>query len=271
MSATTVIRNFSLISLLLTTLLGSAWAEEPAKEADSAAKEEAARPAESKGPWYFFLGNVNNHPRLANAQEQIHQQIDVPFRLIAPDFKDVRTFADQRDELMIWTPFVGVGRKLSTHWDAFFQVGYSKGKVRTRETDLSLLLLPFHMDMTEYRSSFFAGLGLGYFPLGLPELRKYDGFVDRLKSAKPFLVGTASWNYLTFEAKVKAGLVPIGNFIRIDQKDNWSPFSTGIGAGVDIPLTKSLVTSMNVQYTFFLDQGDDFSGPGISMYWKKFF
>ena len=242
-----------------------------AKPAAPAAKDGAANAEAGERLWYFFTGNSNNHPRLHKAQQQIDEQINQPFRLIAPCFDDVKTFADQAQDFMIWTPYIGVGRKLSTHFDLFAQAGYSAGSVRTKANDTSLLLLPFHTDVQEKRSSFFAGLGLAWFPWGFVELQKYDSIGSRLANTRPYLVNTYSWNRLTFEGNVKSGLWPLPSLIHVNQKEHWSLFSTGIGAGADIPLSASSALSMNLQYTFFLSEGEDFSGPGFNMHWKKFF
>lgn len=249
-------------------------ADEPAGQeaiAQPAASDSGAEPEAKASPWYFFTGNINNQPRLHRAKKLIDQQINQPFRLIAPTFDDVKTFADQRDEFMIWTPYVGVGRKLSLRWDAFFQIGYSAGDVQTDANNTSLFLLPLHTDVTEKRSSFFTGLGLAFYPVGMPEMRKYNSVAERLKNARPFLVSTISWNYLTFEARIRAGIKPFGDFIKIDEKDHWSPFSSGLALGLDIPLSDTSAFSMNVQYNQFFEESDDFSGLGFNFYWKKSF
>jgi hypothetical protein len=245
--------------------------------ADSAAKAEPAKAESAKedcgaGPWYFFSGSVNNHPRLREAQKQMRRQIDGPFGVIAPGFRPVRTFADQRDEMMISTPYVGVGRKLSKCFDLFYQIGFSAGQINTRETRTSILLLPFHADVNEKRSSFFTGPGVTYFPLGMAELRKYHSFCERLRGARPFVVGTLNYNYLTFKADIKAGFQPFGNFL-VQRKDYryWNIMSSGIGFGVDIPFSARTVISMNAQYTFFWSESNDFSGPGFSFMTKYFF
>jgi hypothetical protein len=226
---------------------------------------------ESCSPWYFFSGNTNNHPRLKTADALVRHQIDAPFSLISPDFNSVRTFSDQANEFMIWSPLIGIGRLLNNHFDLFLQTGYAAGVVRTRQTHPSMLLLPFHSDIRIYRSSFFIGPGLAYFPFGVAELRKYHGIKERLCAARPYVVQTMHWNNMTYKAKVKAGFRPFNDFIKQEQQDAWSPFSTGTGLGVDIPVTRRSVFSANIQYNFFFHQADDFSGPGISFLYKTHF
>lgn len=243
----------------------------PAFAEEAKAKPETTEKATPPSPWYFFLGNINNQPRMKAADRMTDNMLNKPFQAVAPGLEDVRTFSDQRDEFMIWTPYVGVGRKLSPHWDLFYQMGFSKGHVRSNQTEPSLLLLPVHLDVTIYRSSFFTGFGLAYYPWRLPELRAYASWAQRFKHAKPFIVTTLNYNYLTYEAKVKAGLRPLDNLIHTTQKDEWSPFSSGVAIGLDIPLTEDSALCLNTQYNMFWDQGSDFSGLGFNIYWKKSF
>lgn len=228
-------------------------------------------PAEEDSGWYFFNGNSNNHPRLNTASSEIDANINQTLRLILPAFDDVTTFSDQRDDFMIMTPFIGVGKVLSPKWDAFFQTGYSAGKVRTEATDFSILLIPFHTDVELERSTFFASLGLIHFPCGMAERAKGRTIGKRFRQAKPYVGGTLNWNYLTFDARIKAGPVPLTNIIRFNQTRHWRPWSVGFLAGLDIPMTRRGVLSINAQYTAFIDYGDDFSGPTFNVFWKRFF
>ncbi len=245
------------------------------------AQEKGAKSQQEKGKvsdqsddakrWYLIIGSGNNHPRLKSASKQIDTQVNQTLRLAAPGFDDVRTLADQRDEFGIWTPYLGIGRTLSSHWDLFFQSGYSAGGVRTDTSDTSIILLPLHTDVRFDRSSFFAGLGLGYYPFGMTERRKYESIGDRLKSAKPFVVSTLNWNYLTFDADVRVGLGPFQELFRIKLDEKWSSWSTGLSLGVDVPVTKNTVFAMNAQYNHFFTNSDDFSGPSANFYWKYYF
>ena len=106
---------------------------------------------------------------------------------------------------------------------------------------------------------------------GMAELGEYKSIKERLKHAKPFLASTWNWNYLTFDADVKAGLGPFRRLVRIKDGDVWNPWSFGLTTGVDIPVTKRSMLCLNAQYSWFVDQGDDFSGPAIITYWKRFF
>ena len=263
-------RTLSLIltaacALLLLALPTSAWA---ANADASAPAEEAA--AESS-PWYFFHGSTNSHPRLHKADREIDRELNSMFRLIAPGFDDVKTFSDQADEFMIWAPFVGVGRKIGTHWDVFFQVGGSAGSVHTESDDISLLLLPWHADVVIKRSNIFVGPGVAWFPFGFPQNKPKMTWGERFNRTRPYLMATLSWNRMTYKADVKAGLKPFGNFIQNKRQDSWHPFSSNLGAGVDVPLTKNTTLSLNGQYGFMFDYGEDFNGANFAIFFKHAF
>ncbi|MCX5772703.1 MAG: hypothetical protein NTZ09_20865 [Candidatus Hydrogenedentes bacterium] len=249
----------------------SAWAA-PADDAaptDQTGSDSAA--ADEMGPWYFFNGSTNSHPRLHKADKLIDRQLNTPFRLIAPGFDDVKTFTDQANDFMIWSPFIGVGRKIGDHWDVFFQVGGSAGVVRTKSDDTSVLLLPFHADVTIKRSNLFIGPGVAWFPFGFPKNAPKMTWGERFHGTRPYLTATFSWNRMTYEGDVKAGLRPFGNFIQNKQEDTWHPFSSNLGAGVDVPLTKRTTLSLNGQWSFMYDYGEDFAGPNIGIFVKRAF
>ncbi len=237
-------------------------AEQPLDEDTPAAA------AEKQRNWYLSLGSSNSYPRMKDAEARIDNEVNGVFRLVAPGFKDVKTFSDQRDDMMIWTPFLSVGRKLSEYWAAFAQVGYTAGSVHSKGTDFSWLLLPLHTDITFKRSSFFAGLGIEWYPWGMAELRKYESLAERFKNAKPFLGTSLNWNYQTADAKVKAGLWPLGNFVRIKQHEVWTPWSSGFSAGLTTPLGPRSRYTVNITYNLYHENGDDFSGPSCSFYWQ---
>jgi hypothetical protein len=220
---------------------------------------------------HIFTGNVNNHPQLKTAEKQLDGRVNRSLRAIAPGFDDVRTFSDQRDDFGLWTPFIGVGRNLDDHWDVFVQTGYTRGTIRTKATNMSLLLLPLRTDVQFERSSFYAGVGLAYYPWGMGRPGVYHGIKDRLAHARPFVVSTMNWNYLTFEGNVKARFLPFRDGIGVRQRLEWKDLGAGISLGLDIPMTERGVLSTNIQYNEFLNYGEDFSGPAFNVYWKHYF
>ena len=257
--------SFLLTASFLFVVAVSAWAA----DTDTAAPTDEAAPEMS--PWYFFNGSTNSHPRLHKADKLIDQQLNTPFRLIAPGFDDVKTFTDQADDFMIWSPFVGIGRKFGNHWDVFFQIGGSAGTVRTKSDDTSIVLLPFHADVTIKRSNLFIGPGVAWFPFGFSRNKPKMTWGERFHGTRPYLTATFSWNRMTYEGDVKAGIRPFGNFIQNKQEDTWHPFSSNLGAGVDVPLTKRTTLSLNGQWSFMYDYGEDFSGPNIGIFVKHAF
>ncbi|HIJ66011.1 MAG TPA: hypothetical protein HPP77_08670 [Candidatus Hydrogenedentes bacterium] len=259
------------VSVLALVPTRTASAQEPASNDEQTISATNAKTHDAPAEWYFYTGNVNVHPRLDDAEKEIDRMINRRFRLFAPGFDDIRTFSDQRDDMMIWNGLIGVGRTLSRHWDFFFQAGYAAGKVRTEATDLSIFLIPLQTDITLERSSAFVGPGLAFYPRGMSRRAKYDSFAGRLKQAKPFVATTLAFNYLTFDADVKAGFVPLGGLIRQKESRRWRPWNAGLSLGADIPLTKKTVLSTNAQYSFFFDEGGDFSGPAFNFYCKRFF
>ncbi len=221
--------------------------------------------------WFLSLGMANNHPQLKAAEDQIDTEVNHTFQLIAPGFGNVKTFQDQASDFMVWTPFISIGRKLTTRWDVFAQVGYTTGKVHTKGTDASLLLLPLHTEVSFKRSAFFAGMGVEWFPWEMPEVRKYATLAERLKGARPFLGTTLNYNYLTADANVKAGFVPFVNLLHIEQREAWQVWNSSLVIGLDIPLGSRTTLCANVTYNTFFDHGYDFSGPSASLYWQWHF
>ena len=242
---------------------------DPVESPESQPKDRVIDPG--SGAWYLLHGSSNNHPRLHDADSRIDKELNQLLRSIAPKFDDVRTFSDQADDFMIWTPFVGVGKTCHERWDAFFQIGYSAGKVVTRADDPTLLFAPLHSDVEIHRSSLFAGLGLSYFPLGLPELRTYTGMKERLSSAKPFVATTLSWNHLTADSTVRVGPAGLGTFSVMEKSDDWNTWSGALLAGAEVPVGKRYSFNVNAGYNWFFDYGDDFSGPSFAIFWKRYF
>ena len=221
--------------------------------------------------WFWFVGMVNNHPRLGDAEKMIDKQINQTFRLVAPGYNDVMTFKDEADAMLVWTPFFGLGRKLSLRWDVFLQTGYTAGSVRTKTTDTSLLLVPLKTDVQFKRSSFYAGIGTDFFPWGRVESRSYYSLADRLQNIKPFFAAGLNWNYLTANTKVQAGLWPFENLMETQRNDRWNSFSVSVLLGIDIPLNPRNSLTLNGAYNHFFKYTKDFSGPSFSVYLKHSF
>jgi hypothetical protein len=231
--------------------------------------------------WYVNQGMMNVHPQLKIAEEMIDAEINQVLRSFASGFDDITTFSDQSDDFMIWSPFISVGRVLNKRWDVFLQVGYTKGEVQTTGHDpftLAPLLTPLltlHSDITLERSTFLMGLGVDFYPLGMPELRKFDSWGERFKGVKPYLSPTLNYSYLTYDADVRLTLGPAlgAPYVRtrIQRDDSWKLWNIGLTAGLDIPVSKRSTLSVNGTVNFFFDQGEDFDGYSFTFFWKRFF
>lgn len=246
-----------------TVLLGIAAAVAPV-EADDDATAEADR------RWFAFAAMVNSHPRL-ESEKLIQRYFNPTVRAIAPNFRDVRTVGDLRDEYLLWIPHVGVGRVLSDRWSVFVQGGYSAGTVRTKSRNVSLFLFPLHTDFEIQRGAFYMGAGLDYYPWGQVEQRDYRGLGDRLRHAKPSLGLRHTWTYADYKAKAKLRFAPFDNIVSYSERDAWLVPSYGVFAGLDVPVNKRNVLIVNGGYNLFSRRRADFEGAAATLGWKYLF
>lgn len=220
--------------------------------------------------WFFMLGGANAHPRL-DSERLIRDYFDPIMNNLAPGHGDARTVGDLRDRYLLWTPFLAVGRNLNDHWSIFVQAGYAAGKVRTKETTPSVLLLPLHTDFEIKRGAFYTGTGVDYFPWGMPQLAEYDSLAGHLRAARPYVGARATYTYATYEAKVRVGFKPFPNLVSLNLEDAWGIPSYSTVVGIDVPLTKKSALSANAAYNWFTDEEKDFNGPAFTIVWKRYF
>lgn len=230
----------------------------------------AARRAKGGHDWYYFIAAVNVYPEL-KSEELINKTLEPVLRTLSPGHDGVYTVSDLRDDHGLWPPHLGLGVNLNENWSLFFEGGYTAGKVRTKNDRPSILLLPLHTDFEIQRSALFGGVGLDYFPWGMPESRNYDGLADRLASMRPFLGTRLTWTYATFRAKVKLGLNPLPNVVNLELSDAWRLPSATVVCGVDVPLTESTTLTFNAGYNHFWDQAFDFEGYAFTVQWRSYF
>ncbi len=234
-----------------------------AEEVDEGPHDIAHGETRAEQSWFVMFGMTNSHPALRDASRTIDRELNLPFRLVAPGFEDIRTFKEQADDFGIWSPMIGIGRNLNEYWDVYLQGGYSRWTIPTRQTNISLLLLPLHTDIQLTRSNFFAGAGATYFPWRMPELQKYESISERLQNTRPYLGMYVQYNYLTFDGRIRARPLPLPRIINREESDAWHDVSIGGQIGLETPLTERTTISFNVQYNRFLDNHRDFSGPGL--------
>lgn len=251
----------------LTSASAAAGQNTPARDVSA---PDSSSTSEQMSPWFFLLGFSNAHPAI-QSEQLIDRYFDPIISSLAPTYDEVTTVGDLRDDFLLWVPYVGVGRILSEKWSAFAQVGYAGGKVRTEADDRSLLFLPMHTDFEIKRAALYGGVGLDYFPFGMPELREYHGVTERLRAAKPNIGTRLTWTNATYEAKVKVGFKPFDNFLNYKEDDEWLLPSVSANIGVDVPLNKRSQISLNASYNRFDDERDDFEGPSYTIIWKRYF
>jgi len=241
-------------------------AEAPAAVSAPAESDAHAAPLR----WHFLAAAVNTYPKL-ESEQLVDRFYNRPLRLLAPGFDDVRTFNDVSDDGLMWPPHIGVGRVLGDRWDVFFEAGYSAGKVRTKATDPSLLILPMHTDFEILRQAFYAGVGVDYYPWRTVALGEYHGFAERFRAARPFLGSRLTWTWASYDAKAKVGFEPFGTLVQVQLADEWLLPSLNLCVGADVPLTPRSLVTVNAGYNFFKDRAYDFEGPAFTIGWKYFF
>lgn len=236
---------------------------ETAIETGPASAEQAAR------RWFLILAWVNVHPRL-ESEKLLDRYFDPTMKFFAPGYDDVLKISDLRDKGLLWPPHFGIGYVLSPKWAAFFQFGYSVGKVRTEADDRSIFLVPLHTDLEIQRGAAYFGLGLDFYPFGQAEMKKRERWRDRFKAARPSLGARYTYTYATYDAKVKVGFKPLPN-IGIKLSDSWFIPSLNVNVGLDIPVDDKNQLFCNAGYAFFTEQQQDFNGAAITIGWKHFF
>ena len=220
--------------------------------------------------WYFFVAAVNVYPKL-ESEEIVGDLVEPLLDVLAPGHEGIDTISELRDNHLLWPPHMGLGYNLNDHWSVFFEAGYTEGKVRTRDDTPSLLLVPLHTDFEIFRSALFGGVGVDYFPWGMPEQREYEGIGDRLSSIRPFLGTRFTWTYATYRVKAKFGVHPLPNLVNIEMSDAWLLPSATLVGGFDLPLSKDTTLTVNAGYNHFWDQEFDFEGGLLTVQWRRYF
>lgn len=235
----------------------------------SDSSELVSEPA-AESPWFILPAMINVHPKL-ESEELIEELFNPAMRLLAPGFRDVRTIASLRDEYILWTPDLGIGRVMSRYWAAYIHFGYSAGKVRTKSQDTSMLFVPLHTDFEIYRSAAYIGLCADIFPWGMPERREYHGLWDRLRNTRPSVGLRVTETYASYRAKAKAGFTDFTRFLNLELSDRWWVTTFNANLGADIPLSRRDALALNAGYNVACTQGFDFDGAAFTVGWKHYF
>jgi hypothetical protein len=228
------------------------------------------QPEGTPGDWYVLFAWVNTYPEL-KSEKPIDQYFNPAMRLLAPGFDDVYTISDLRDDHLLWPPHIAIGRNFGKRWSASFEFGYATGKVRTKATDPTWLLLPLHTDFEIKRDALYWGPGLDYYPFGRVEMRARNGLGERLRGIRPSIGTRVTWTYASYDAKVKAELGRWGRFLNLNLHDSWSLTSVNFNIGADVPLTKNSLLHLNGGYNWFDHRQYDFEGTAYTVAYKWFF
>lgn len=220
--------------------------------------------------WFFLIAGVNVYPKL-QSEKLIRNLFDPAMKFLSPEYDRVTTVTDLRDKGLLWPPHFGFGYNINRYFSVSMQMGYTAGKVRTKQNDPSILLLPLHTDFEITRGAAFIGVGLDYFPFGMPRQKAYTSWRDRLLAARPSLGARVTWTHAFFESKVKIGLKPFIPLINVRLEDQWDLWSVNLNGGLDIPLTRRSALTMNAGYNFFEAETGDFNSSSYTLGWKYLF
>ena len=220
--------------------------------------------------WYVMLCMANAYPRL-RSEKLINNVFDPIMGAIAPGIAPINTFGDMRDNHLLWMPNIGGGYNVSRHLSLFLQLGYGTGPVRTKDSALSILLLPLHMYFEMNRSAFTITPGLDYFPFGMTEQRDYHGLKDRLCAIRPMFGVRVPWTHAGYKARANLGLGPFDTVASMKLGDAWSVWSTNLNVGFDLPVSRNDQVNVNFGRSYFFGHDSDFGGPVFSVTWKHLF
>ncbi len=220
--------------------------------------------------WFWFISVVNPYPKM-ESERPIKEYFDPIMSFLSPDHEPVRTVSDYRDKHLIWAPHFGVGYKINDKFTVTAQGGGEGGKIRTKQTHPSILLLPLHTDFEIKRMAFYLGAGVHYSPFGSPIHKEFDGFWDRLKCSRPYLSLSLTHTYATYDAKVKVKFEPIFPVVSLDLSDSWPIYSVDMNLGLEIPLRKKDEFVVSIGYSKFLRLEEDFDSFTITLEYKRFF
>jgi hypothetical protein len=254
------------------------WTEEPALEdaAESVLDLETGqkivvgderKPVYSK--WFMHYGMANAYPKI-ESEQLVRDFFDPLMEFLSPAHDEVLLISELRDMGLVWAPQLGVGRMLGEYF-AFTALGsYAGGKVRTEQTNRSILLLPLHSDFSITRSAAVIDLALDWYPLKAPVRRDFDSWKERFRASKPRVGVNSTFVWATYDAKVQIQFVPLPNLtIKLD--DKWFIPSFQFRLGYDIPIDRRNLLQFNLGYQWFTAEQHDFNGPVFSISWKSFF
>ncbi|HOC67366.1 MAG TPA: hypothetical protein PKO23_01035 [Candidatus Hydrogenedentes bacterium] len=241
--------------------LACAWASDEEKSTVSdqltlSLEDPAQEQAAYDKHWYFGVGGTNYHPRLRESEGQIQRELNGLFDWM-PRWKKPTTFADWRDDFMLWDFVAGFGRDLTpkTNWMLWF--GGAAGSMTSRER-YGLISTKINFK----RSSLFLAPELFYYPLGKVDYGSIDGThgLQRVRAAlanaKPYLSLVTGFTFVKAEADVKFKAPALGTLFRQEQSENHYMYTVSPRVGLTMPIGKN--TSLNPVFIYL------FNGPNHS-------
>ncbi len=224
---------------------------------------------EENSPWFWFVSLVNPYPKM-ESEKPIKEYFDPIMRSLAPEQKPVKTVSDFRDKHLIWAPHIGIGYKINSKWTVTAQGGGEGGKIRTKQTHPSILLMPLHTDFEIKRTAFYAGCGVHFSPWGSPPHKDFENWKERLKSTRPYLSTSITYTYATYDAKVKAKFLPVLSLVDLNLSDEWHTVSLDTNIGFEIPLNRRDELVFSFGYSKFARLQEDFDSFTFTVEFKRF-
>ncbi|HOV34032.1 MAG TPA: hypothetical protein PLX23_11800 [Candidatus Hydrogenedens sp.] len=188
--------------------------------------------------WFWFVSLMNPYLNLEEKERPVKELFDPIMSFIAPEQKPVKTVNDYQDDFLIWAPYVGLGYQINRKWAVTVQGGGEGGILRTKQTHLSILLVPLHTDFEIQCGDLYCGTSAYYSPWGSPEHRKFNNWKERLKSARPYISMSLVFTHLTYDAKVKAKLLPLLPIVDLNPSETWHTVNLDTNVGFEIPLNE---------------------------------
>lgn len=226
-------------------------------------------PDSENSRWFWFISLVNPYPKM-ESEKPVKELFDPIMGFFAPDQRPVKTVSDFRDDHLIWAPHAGVGYQINSKWSITAQGGGEGGKIRTKQTHPSILLMPLHTDFEIKRMAFYTGVGVHFSPWGSPYHKDFENWKERLKATRPYLSASTTYTYATYDAKVKVKFLPLLHLVDLNLSDDWHTVSLDINIGFEIPLNKRDEFVISFGYSKFARLQEDFDSFTFTVEYKRF-
>ncbi len=219
--------------------------------------------------WFWFVSLVNPYPKM-ESEKPVRELFDPIMGFFAPEQKPVKTVSDFRDDHLIWAPHAGIGYKINSKWTITAQGGGEGGKIRTKQTHPSILLMPLHTDFEIKRMAFYCGTGVHFSPWGSPPHKDFTNWKERIKATRPYFSASATYTYATYDAKVKVKFLPFLHLVDLNLSDEWHTVSLDTNIGFEVPLNQRDEFVFSFGYSKFARLQEDFDSFTFTIEFKRF-